>query len=453
MQDSPTFETLEQAKKQLRALTPPQLLLLSYIMLSLFGTLLLKLPAATTQPLSWTQALFTSVSASTITGLAVVDTGSHFTVFGQMVLLLLIQLGGLGLMTFGIFLVHLTSGTLSLGNRIAVGDALSQTSQGDMRRLLRLLFGFTFGAELMGTALLALHWVPELGWERGWYYSFFHSVAAFNNAGFGLNPNNLAAYVGSPLINSVISLLFISGGIGFIVIADMMAKRHFREYALHTKLMLVGTVVINLVAMLVLLALEYGNPATLGGLPDLGSKLWGAWFQAVTPRSAGFNTTDTAGLLPASAFFIMGLMFIGGGSGSTSGGIKLSTFIILLLATRTFFWRQERPVIFGRSIGSFVVTKSLAVTVVYLIIVMTGTFLLVLSEPHYDFLDLAFEAVSAAATVGLSRGVTSGLSDMGLLILATLMLIGRVGPLTLVFMIAHRRGDRIRYPEGQVSVG
>lgn len=453
MQDTPTFDTLEQAKKQLRALNPPQLLLLSYIALSLLGTLLLKLPASTTQPLSWTQALFTSVSASTVTGFAVVDTGSHFTVFGQMVLLMLIQLGGLGLMTFGVFLVQLTSGELSLGNRIAVGDALNQTSQGDMRRLLRLLFGFTLAAEALGTILLALHWVPELGWSRGWYYSFFHSVAAFNNAGFGLSPDNLSAYAGNSLINTVISLLFISGGIGFIVIADMMAKRRFRDYALHTKLMLVGTVVVNLVAMLVLLALEYGNPATLGGLPDWGSKLWGAWFQATTPRSSGFNTTETAGLLPASAFFIMGLMFIGGGSGSTAGGIKLSTFIVLLLATRTFFWRQERPVIFGRSISQAVVIKSLTITVVYLFIVMTGTFLLVVAEPHYDFLDLAFEAISAAATVGLSRGVTGGLSDIGLLILATLMLIGRVGPLTLVFMIAHRRGDRIRYPEGQVNVG
>lgn len=453
MQAAPSYEPFEQAKKQLRELTPPQLLILSYIFLSLLGTLLLKLPAATTQPITWMQALFTSVSASTITGLAVVDTGTHFTVFGQVVMLLLIQLGGLGLMTFGVFLVHLTRGDLSLGNRIAVGDALNHTGQSDMRRLLRWLIGFTFGAEAVGTALLAIHWVPELGWSRGWYYSFFHAVAAFNNAGFSLAPDSLMAHVGNPLINTVISVLFVSGGIGFIVIADMMAKRRFREYALHTKLMLVGTVVVNIVAMLVLLVLEYGNPATLGGLPDASSKLWGAWFQAVTPRSSGFNSTDTAGLLPASAFFIMGLMFIGGGSGSTGGGIKLSTFIILLLATRSFFWRQERPVIFGRSISQAVVIKSLAITIVSLFFAMTGTFLLVLAEPSYPFLDLAFEAVSAAATVGLSRGVTPNLSEAGMLILIVLMLIGRVGPLTLVFLIAHKRGDRIRYPEGQVNVG
>jgi trk system potassium uptake protein TrkH len=453
MQAAPSFDTFEQAKKQLRELTPPQLLLLSYVFLSVLGTLLLKLPAATTQPLTWMQALFTSVSASTITGLVVVDTGSHFTLFGQLVLLFLIQAGGLGLMTFGVFLVHLTRGDLSLGNRIAVGDALNHTGQSDMRRLLRWLFGFTFTMEAIGAALLALHWVPELGWSRGWYYSFFHAVSAFNNAGFALAPDSLSAYVGNPIVNGVISLLFIAGGIGFIVVADMMAKRRFRDYALHTKLMLVGTVIVNLLAMLILFVLEYGNPATLGELPDLSSKLWGAWFMAVTPRSSGFNTTDTAGLLAASAFFIMGLMFIGGGSGSTGGGIKLSTFIVLLLATRTFFWRQERPVVFGRSISHAVVLKALAITVISLFFALTGTFLLTIVEPTRPFLDLAFEAVSAAATVGLSRGVTAHLSDPGLLILITLMLIGRVGPLTLVFMIAHRKGDRIRYPEGQVNVG
>ena len=453
MQAAPSFDTFEQAKKQLRELTPPQLLILSYIALSLLGTLLLKLPASTTQPITWVQAFFTSVSASTITGLTVVDTGAHFTLFGQGMLLLLIQAGGLGLMTFGVFLVHLTRGDLSLGNRIAVGDALNHTGQADMRRLLRWLFSFTFVAEGLGTALLALHWVPELGWSRGLYYSFFHAVSAFNNAGFALASDSLSAYVGNPIVNIGISLLFISGSIGFIVVADMMAKRRFRDYALHTKLMLVGTVVVNAVAMMVLLVLEYGNPATLGGLSNVSSKLWGAWFMAVTPRSSGFNTTDTAGLLHASAFFIMGLMFIGGGSGSTGGGIKLSTFIVLLLATRTFFWRQERPVIFGRSISQAVVLKSLAITVVSLFFAMTGTFLLTVTEPNHDFLDLAFEAVSAAATVGLSRGMTTQLSDMSLTILAALMLIGRVGPLTLVFMIAHRRGDRIRYPEGQVNVG
>jgi trk system potassium uptake protein len=250
----------------------------------------------------------------------------------------------------------------------------------------------------------------------------------------------------------VISLLFIAGGIGFVVVADMIGKRRFREYALHTKLMLIGTVAINLTAMLVLLWLEHGNPATLGGLPGWGDKLWAAWFQAATPRSAGFNTIDVGALLPSSAFFIMGLMFIGGGSGSTAGGIKLSTFIVLLVATRAFLRQQERPVVFGRSLDQNTILKALAITIISLFCVMTGAFVLSITE-QAAFLDLAFEAVSAFGTVGLSRGVTSQLSAAGQAVIMLLMLVGRVGPLTLAFTLSNRYRARIQYPSGQVNIG
>jgi trk system potassium uptake protein TrkH len=362
------------------------------------------------------------------------------------------QCGGVGLMTFGVFIIYLTSGQITLRHRAALREALNQTGPGDLRRVLLSIVGFTAIMEVAGTALLALHWVPELGWARGLYYSFFHAVSAFNSAGFVLPGNNLMNYVGHPLVNSVISALFIGGGIGFVVVADIFGKRRFREFAMHTKLMLVGTLAINVIAMLVILVLEYANPATLAALPDLGTKLWAAWFQAVSPRSSGFNTIDVAAMLPASAFFIMGLMFIGGGSGSTASGIKLSTFIVLLLATRAFLTEQERPVIFGRSIAPNVILKALAITVISLFCVITGAFLLAITEGH-AFLDLAFEAVSAFGTVGLSRGVTPNLSNAGQLVVILLMLIGRVGPLTLAFTLANVRHERIQYPPGQVSVG
>jgi trk system potassium uptake protein TrkH len=300
--------------------------------------------------------------------------------------------------------------------------------------------------------LLALQWVPEMGWQRGIYYSFFHAVSAFNNAGFVLAPDSLVAYVTNPLVNLVISLLFISGGIGFVVVADILARRRFRDYQLHTKLMLVGTLAINVVAMLTILLLEYGNPATLGTLHGAGSKLWAAWFQAVVPRSAGFNTLDIGALTPATSFLIMGLMFIGAGTGSTGGGIKLTTFIILLLATRAFVMQHDRPVIFGRSIEPNTVLKSLAIIIIGLLCVITGTFLLTAME-SLDFLDLAFEAVSAASTTGLSRGVTAQLSAGGQIVVIVLMLIGRIGPLTLAFTLARPQGARIQYPAGQVNIG
>lgn len=447
-------DALSSAKNRLWRLTPPQVLISSFVALSLIGAFLLKLPFASNEPTTWLQALFTSVSASTVTGLVVVDTGTHFTIYGQLILLALMQLGGLGLMTFGVFIIHLTKGgSLSMSERIVVSEALNQPGQADLMRQMTWLIGFTVTMELVGTALLAAHWVPQMGWQQGWYYSFFHAISAFNNAGFGLASDSLTADVGSSVVNIIISALFISGGIGFVVVLDMLHKQRFRDYALHTKLMVIGTLVINLIAMAILLLLEYGNPDTLGGLPSLADKLWAAWFQAVTPRTAGFNSIDIGALLPASAFFIMGMMFIGGGSGSTASGIKLSTFIVLLLATRSFFFRQERPVIFGRSLGSEVVLKALAITIVSLFCILTGTFLLALSESEATFLDLAFEAVSAFATVGLSRGVTADLSPIGQYIIMALMLVGRVGPITLAFLLTRRHSNRIRYPDGQVNVG
>lgn len=442
---------LAKVERGLFNLTPPQALALSFVGLSLLGTLLLKIPGTSHQPTSWLQALFTAVSASTVTGLAVVDPGSHFTLFGQWVLLLLIQAGGLGLMTFGVFFIHISRGQFALSHRAALREALNQAGPGDLRRILRWALGFTAIAELLGTAVLALQWIPQLGWSKGLFFSLFHAVSAFNNAGVGLAKDNLMGYVADPLVNLVISFLFISGGIGFVVVADMIGKKHFKNYTLHTKLMLVGTVVINLIAMLVLLALEYGNPKTLGALSWDG-KLWAAWFQAVTPRTAGFNTIDISAMLPASVFFMMGLMFIGGGSGSTASGIKLSTFIVMLLATKALLRQQDHPVVYGRSIQLDTIRKALAITVISLFCVITGVFLVTIFDEK-PFLDLAFEVVSAFGTVGLSRGITPNLSAGGQIVIIVLMLIGRVGPLTMAFTLANPRSTRIQYAPAQVSVG
>lgn len=452
MRQSPSQLLAVRVERGLFSLRPPQALLLSFVGLSLFGTLMLMTPFASHQPTSWNHALFTAVSAVTVTGLAIVDTGTHFTLFGHWILLLLIQLGGLGLMTFGVFVIYLAQSRLTIGHRAALGEALNDTRHANLRGLLVAMFGFTLAMEAAGTFLLALQWVPEMGWSKGLFFSFFHAVSAFNNAGFGLRPDNLVAYVTSPLVNIVITALFISGGIGFVVIADVMRKRRFRDYSLHTKVMLLATLAMNAIAMLVVLTLEYGNPATLGSLPDPVARLWAAWFQGVAPRTAGFNTVDVAGLMPATALFMMGLMFIGAGSGSTASGIKLTTFIVMLAATRAFVRSQERPVIFGRSIDPSLIMKAMSITIISLFCVVTGTFLLVVTEKA-PFLDLAFEAVSAFGTVGLTRNVTATLSLPGQCIIMILMLIGRVGPLTLAFTLANRRRAAIQYPDGKLTIG
>jgi trk system potassium uptake protein len=452
MRQIPTERLVRQVEKGLFRLRPPQALLLSFIFLSLVGALLLKLPISSTQTTSWSQALFTAVSAATVTGLTVVDTGTHYTLFGQWVLIILMQLGGLGLMTFGLFVIYLARDRLTMQHSAVVCEALNEPGHGNLHGILKAMFGFTFVMEALGTGLLALKWVPEMGLGRGLYYSFFHAVSAFNNAGFGLQPDNLVSYAGSSLVNAVISVLFIAGGIGFAVIADLVNKRRFRDFALHTKVMLVGTLTVNLLAMLVILVLEYGNPGTLGKLPDLGSKLWAAWFQGVAPRTAGFNSVDIGALVPASAFFIMGLMFIGAGSGSTASGIKLSTFIVLLASTRAFLRADERPVIFGRSLHSSIIIKSMSITIMSLFCVVSAIFVLSIFERH-AFLDLAFEAFSAFGTVGLTRGITPSLSLPGQAVIMILMLIGRIGPLTLAFTLANRQRALIEYPAGKLTVG
>ncbi|HVL75201.1 MAG TPA: TrkH family potassium uptake protein, partial [Noviherbaspirillum sp.] len=444
MRSAPTAQIVDLVERRVLSLTPPQALFFSFFALSLVGTLLLKLPAATTSPISWMQALFTATSAATVTGLVVVDTGTQFTLTGQLILLALLQLGGLGFMSFGVFIISLARSRLNLGQRAVMREALNQSGSGDMRRLLRRMFVFTVVIELVGTLLLATKWVPELGWGRGLYHSFFHAISAFNNGGFVLDSDSLMSEVGSPIVNIVITGLFISGGIGFVVVADMMEKQRFSDYTLHTKLMLFGTAILSVVGMLVLFILEYGNPDTLGGLASLSDQLWAAWFASVTPRSAGFNTIDTGAMTEASALFTMVLMFIGGGAGSTAGGIKLTTFIVILLTARAFLLGHDRPVVFGRSLDYGIIIRALTVSVIWVIAVILGTFILTLTESA-RFIDIAFEVTSAGCTVGLSRGITPDLSPIGQATVIGLMLIGRAGPLALAFVLVHRYPSRIQY--------
>lgn len=452
MRPVPTADLVNLVEHRVLSLTPPQAIFSSFIALSIVGTLLLMLPGATTAPITWGQAWFTSVSASTVTGLVVVDTGTRFTLIGQIILLSLMQLGGLGLMSFGVFIISLARNRLNLGQRAMMREALNQSGSGDMRLLLKRMFVFTIALELVGTLLLSVHWVPEMGWSQGLWHSFFHAVSAFNNGGFALSSNSLMNEVGSPIVNLVITGLFISGGIGFVVIADMMGKRRFNDYSLHTKLMLIGSLVLSIVGMLVLFALEYTNPATLGALPSLGDKLWAAWFASNTPRSGGFNTIDTSAMLDSSALFTMVLMFIGAGAGSTGGGIKVTTFIVLVLTTRAFLLGRDRPVVYGRSLDYGIIIRALTTAIMSLFAVIIGTFILTMTE-EARFVDIAFEVTSAAGTVGLSRGLTPELSGIGQAVIVVLMFLGRAGPLALAFVLVHRHASRIQYPAGQVNLG
>ncbi|UAL54866.1 TrkH family potassium uptake protein [Bacillus sp. CMF21] len=430
---------------------PSQLLVTIFAVGIAGGSALLMLPVSTHEPIRWIDALFIATSAMTVTGLAPVDPGSTFTYTGQFIIAMLIQLGGLGIMSFGVLIYILLGRKIGIKERLVMQTALNQTSIGGVINLVKYLFYFSLSIEFIAMIFLSFRWIPEYGWSKGLFYSFFHAISAFNNAGFALWPDNLMRYVGDPLINLVLSSLFIIGGIGFTVLVDVWRKRSFKKFSLHTKLMLVGTLVINVTAMFIIFVIEYSNPATLGDLSS-GSKLLASYFQAVTPRTAGFNTLDMASLEDTTLFLMVILMFIGAGSASTGGGIKLTTAIIILLATITFLRGREEISIAKRSINTRYIVKALAITVASLLFVLVAVFILTLSE-NLTFMEILFEVVSAFGTVGLSMSVTPKLSDLGKEVIIFIMFLGKVGPLTLLFSIAKPQKQKIKYPNEDILTG
>lgn len=430
---------------------PPAILAALYAVLIVTGAALLKLPIATPAPITWSDAIFTAASAVTVTGLVVIDTGSQLTMFGQAVVMVLIQLGGLGLMTFAVLVLSMLGLPVSMSQRIFLREDLNQTSINDLMVLVRGILKVVLACEAVGVVLLSIVFVPEFGWGMGLWQALFHTISAFNNAGFALFPDSLSRWVGNPIINLTVPALFIFGGLGFIVVTELYAKRTWHGFSLHTKLMVAGTLALIVWSVLAFAVMEWTNPRTLGGL-DWDDRLWASWFQGVTTRTAGFNTVDIGGIHDSTAMMFMSLMVIGGGSTSTAGGIKVTTFIVLLLATIAFFKRRQQLHVFGRSLGSDEVMKVLALTMVSILTVFMAIFLITISHDG-DFLDLAFEVTSAFGTVGLSRGATGELDGFGRAVIVAVMFIGRVGPLTLGFFLATRTKPRIGYPPSKVYLG
>ncbi len=430
-------------------LTPPQVLALGFALVILLGTVLLKLPISTKVEISWMDAFFTAASATTVTGLSVINIGTTLSVFGECVMIVMMQIGGLGLMTFAIFVLILLGKKIGLKERLIVQESFNQTSIGGVIRLVKILFIFTIAVELVGTVILSLKWIPVYGAVRGVFYSLFHSVSAFNNAGFSLFSDNLMGYSHDGLVNLVITLLIITGGLGFTVLVDLANKRNFKNLKLHSKIMLIGTFVLNVTAILFLFLLEYSNEATIGSMP-LGEKLWVSYFQGISPRTAGFNTIDIGGMTDGSLLLIMLLMFIGAGSASTGSGIKVTTFIVIVWSVFAYIRGRKEPVMFERTIHQTV--KSLAVTMIGLFFVFLTAFLLTVTEDA-SLSMILFESFSAFGTVGLSMGLTPDLSNAGRLLIIILMFIGRIGPLTLAFSFARTRTAKIRYPEEDIFIG
>ncbi|MBU2962335.1 TrkH family potassium uptake protein [Citreicella sp. C3M06] len=438
--------------RKLLYLSPPLSLAALYAMLILLGGLLFKLDLSTTSPISWSDAFFTAASAVTVTGLAVFDPGVRFTLFGEAVLMVLIQLGGLGLMTFAVLVLAALRVPLGITGQIYLREELNQSSLARLMALVRRIFQVVLFCELLGAALLCISFVPQLGWWDGLWSALFHSVSAFNNAGFSTFSNGLVPFAGDRIVNTVIPALFIVGGIGYVVIDDIVRLRRWSAFSLHTKIMLTGTVALILFGCGGFALLEWHNPHTLGAIDSTETRLWASWFQGVTTRTAGFNTVDIAHIHDSTALMMISMMLIGGGPTSTAGGIKVTTFVVMCLATIAFFQRRTQLNAFGRSIGLIEVLKVMALTAISVVLCFIGVFVLAATHEGH-FLDVSFEVASAFGTVGLSRGFTDDLSESGRAVIAVIMFIGRVGPLTLGYFLATRSAPLVRFPEGRVHLG
>lgn len=443
-----------------RNLSSPQLIAVSFLVAILFGGMLLSLPFShgSKNPVSPLDAIFTATSALCVTGLAVVDTGKDYSVIGQIIIMLLIQAGGFGIITLGTLVALVSGRRIGFRERLNLQAQINTLHVGGVVNLLRRLVLLVLLIESVGALLLFIPFAFKEGLIRGLYFSVFHSISAFNNAGFGLYSDNLVQFVADPVVNFTIMGLIILGGLGFLAEIDVILRvreRHKvrRSLFVHTKIVLLTTLVLILGGTLIILLFEWDNVNTLGPL-SVSTKFLASLFQSVTPRTAGFNTLDYGKMYDGTLAFTMLLMFIGGSPGSTAGGIKTVTFFVLIGSAWSVSRGKGELVAFGRKIDYATVAR--AGSIAFLSIMLVGGMVTLLSFTDHEipFYRLAFEAISAFGTVGLSTGVTASLSPASKVILILLMYLGRIGPLTLALaLVEASQSKQIDYPTEDVLIG
>lgn len=455
-----------QTKKReisLLELHPSQLLSGVFAGFILLGAGLLKLPIATEGGISFIDALFTATSAACVTGLMVADAGADFTLFGQIVILGLIQVGGLGIMTFSVFFALLLRGALSMRESTFISESFDK-SQLSIRQLLKQIIALTFAIEALGAIILFVHWLPDMGASKAFYYAIFHAVSGFCNAGICLFPDSLKSFSGDTVVNVVIGGLIVTGSLGFLTIVELSiaarkkAKRKKTALTLQTKVIIAISLILIIVPAVFTFLFERAN--TLAAMP-IGEQVMASVFQSIT-RTAGFITVDFNEFTNASLFMYILLMFIGAAPGSVGGGIKVTTFGILLAMGAARFYAREKVFLFHRTVPEKIVDRAVSIFFLSAQIVVLFTFALMITEtggpgdlPHREmFLKIMFEVVSAFGTVGLSAGLTSELSEIGKYLVTILMLIGRLGPLTVTLAVARKSQKGVfQYSEENMMVG
>lgn len=440
-------------------LTPGQVVILSFAGWILLGSLILVLPvsAAAGKTITFVDALFMATSATCVTGLSSISLPDDFSIFGQMVMLLLAQVGGLGIMTLSSSMALIMGRNLQMREQVIMQDVLDTSSSEELLGLIVDIIRYTFVIEFIGAILLTIGFYQE-GFEIGQalYFGFYHAIMAFCNAGYALFNNNLEDFKFQPLISMTIAFLIIFGGIGFSVMKDLLttfkSRRSFKTLSVHTKIVLSVNTILLVFGTTYLFFGEF-----LHAFQDMSmwQRFQVSFFQSVTPRTAGFNTINLNTLHPHSLYMITILMFIGASPGSTGGGIKTSTFAVLLQSVTATLRGKFDVEIYERRIPSSIVVKSIAIFMISLAVVSVGILIMMRLEPDKSFLALFFEVISAFATAGLSLGITPYLTVLGKLSIAIMMFIGRVGPLTLVLAVGSKAvlPSEVEYPEGKILIG
>ncbi len=454
----------------IKKLSSSQVICLSFLIAILIGGTILALPISHGEGryVEYLDAIFTATSALCVTGLAVVDTGSDFNRFGQTVIMLLIQMGGLGVITFGTVVALLSGRKIGFRERLNLQAQFNSLQTGGIIKLVRRILLLVSTVEILGALLLFPSFYAKEGALEGAYYALFHSVSAFNNAGFGLYSNNLVPFLSDPLVNFTIMGLIVLGGLGFFVEMDVLHHirhrwfdvKHFdvkhnrrKHLTLHSKMALTATGFLIAIGTLVFLLFEWTNPNTLAPL-SFSDKLLASLFQSITPRTAGFNTLDYGKMHPGTLLFTMLLMFIGGSPGSTAGGIKTVTFFVLIGSAWSISRGHGALTIFGRRLSLDTVVKSGSIALISVLVLGAIATILTFTDNQFDALRIGFEAVSAFGTVGLSTGITTDFSPIGEFLLIVLMYLGRLGPLTLaIALVEFTHTHKIEYPTEDIIIG
>ena len=432
-----------------------------FLLVILVGAILLALPAAARsgRSIGLFDSLFTATSAVCVTGLVAVDTGTTFSLFGQVVLLALIQVGGLGFMMFATMIMVMLGRKITLRGRMLIRESMNCASLSDLSGLARLYLLLALAIEGLGALLLSARFVPLYGWGRGLWMALFHAVSAFCNAGFDLfgRFSSLTAFAGDPLVLLTVAALIILGGLGFSVILETLRSRQgFRSLTLHTRIVLMSTLVLLAAGTGFFLLVERTNAGTLAG-QSAGRRVLNAFFQSVTLRTAGFNAVDQSALRDSSKLFGSLLMAIGASPASTGGGIKTTTVAVLFFLMRSVVKGENEVNVARRRLSGDTARRALAVVSLFAIVLFTGTLAIsIIEDGRFSLADILYEASSAMGTVGVSAVGTPGLHPASRVMLIPMMFLGRVGPLTLAIAVARRQGsarNASRYPEEKIMIG